>query len=121
MPNREQTLELIEKEFTAARAALAQGNDGRVRVCARRASGHAIAWFLAGERRTGWGSDAMRQLQQLRDDAEFPDGVRDAARRLTTKISVNFSYPDGADPLADANVIIRHLRSRMEGGDEGAH
>ncbi len=121
MPNPEHYLELIEKEFSASRAALGEGNTGRVRVCARRAAGHAIAWLLSAEPRADWGTDAMRQLQHLRDDAEFPAEVRDAARRLTAKVTESFSYPDGADPLVDAGLIIHHLRSRVEGGDAGAH
>jgi hypothetical protein len=121
MPTREQFIELIEKEFSAARAAHAGGNEGRARVCARRAAGAAITWFHAAGHRTGWGTDAMRQLEHLRDDEEFPAGVREAAGRLTAKITAHFTYPFPTDPIADAALIVRHLRRCLEGDDAGAH
>lgn len=121
MPTRERYLELIDKEFSDARTALKEGNEGRVRVCARRAAGQAIAWFLSAEPRTGWGTDAMRQLERLRDEPEFPPEVREAARRLTTKISEKFTYPFATDPLADAGLIVAHLRACVEGGDAVSH
>jgi hypothetical protein len=113
MPAKEYYFEQIEKEFATAREALKAGNDGKARVCTRRAAGQAITWFLASHPRQGWGRDAMNQLLQLKDDASFPLEIRDAAVRLTTKISVRFTYPFTTNPIDDARLIINHIEKVM--------
>jgi hypothetical protein len=106
---REQALARIEHEFSAAEAARKNGNDGMVRVCARRAAGVAITFWLEDNPRTGWGVDAMSQLRNLQTDPLMPDEVRAAAGRLTTKITGQFTSPFSQHPLADAQLIIDHL------------
>jgi hypothetical protein len=118
LPANNHYLEQIEKELAMARAALQAGNEGKARVCARRAAGQAITWMLSKFSRDNWGDDAMSQLTHLRDDASFPTEVREAAVRLTTKISQQFDYPFTNDPLADAEVIIKHIRTLMERNDD---
>jgi hypothetical protein len=120
MPTREHYLEQIERELSGARDARASGNDGKARVCARRAAGCALTWFLSVSPRDGWGVDAMRQLQAAAAEASFPAAVREAAQRLSTKISERFDYPFTADPIGDAELIIGHVRHIVEGGHAGA-
>jgi hypothetical protein len=117
MPAKEYYLEHIEQEFAVAREALNVGNDGKARVCARRAVGQAITWLLSKHPRDGWSADAMSQLKKLQDDVSFPKEVRDAAVRLTTKISERFTYPFSTDPLADAKIIIDHIEQIMHDAD----
>ena len=117
MPSKEFYLEQIEKEFTTAREALKIGNDGMARVCARRAIGQAITWMLSQYPRDGWGADAMGQLKKLRDDESFPKEVRDAAIRLATKITQQFTSPFSTNPIEDAGIIIKHVKKIMERED----
>ena len=65
---RTQTLERIEQEFATAHHARKTGNNGMVRVCARRAAGTAITNWLEQNQREGWGVDAMNQLKNLQND-----------------------------------------------------
>ncbi|MDE3049403.1 MAG: hypothetical protein KGJ48_05820, partial [Nitrospirota bacterium] len=70
---------LIEQELAAAEAARQDRNDGKARVCARRAVGLAVeAWFaqLPIPRRRG---DAMAHLRQIQQDGAFPLPIRQAA------------------------------------------
>jgi hypothetical protein len=106
---RENVLAEIEKEFSTARLALTERNEGKARVCARRAAGKAVAWFLAGSPRPAWGNDAMTQLRALSADGSFPDAVRTAALRLTTKIDPQFSYPAPVAAIDDAQTIVYHF------------
>lgn len=117
MPSKEFFFEQIEKEFSAAREALKIGNDGKARVCARRAAGQAITWFLSKFPKKGWGTDAMSQLQSLKDDDSFPQEVRHAAERLTTKVSDRFNYQFSTDPIHDAQIIIQHIERLMNDTD----
>ena len=114
MPSKDFYLENIEKELAAAREALAVGNDGKARVCARRAAGQALTWYLSTHPKPAWGTDALTQLKHLRDDSEFSQSSRDAALRLTTKVSDQFTYQFSTDPLEDANIIIRTITQLME-------
>ena len=106
---KEQALAQIEKEFATARQAEKAGNDGMVRVCARRAAGVAIGFWLQTQLRAGWGIDAMSQLRSLQADDSFPPEVRDAAGRLTTKITEQFTSPFATNPVEDSKKITQHL------------
>jgi len=113
MPDREYYFGQIEKEFATASEAIQSGNEGKARVCSRRAAGQAIAWFLTKFSRKGWGTDALSQLTHLAQDATFPGEIRDAAVRLTTKISDRFTYPFTSQPVEDARRIIDHIETIM--------
>ncbi len=113
MPTKEYFLEQIEKELAVAREAVKAGNDGKARVCVRRAAGQAITWYLSKHSKSTWGTDALTQLKQLKDDPSFSQVCRDAAMRLTTKVSDQFSYQFTTDPLDDAQIIIREITQRM--------
>ena len=114
MPTKEYHLERIAEEIASAHKALGEGNPGKARVCARRAVGQAITWFLSGHPRVGWGIDSMHQLNNLKIDPYFPENVRDAAVRLTTKISDQFKYPFSTDPIRDSTIIIDYIKHVME-------
>ena len=104
-----QALEQIDKELSTAKHAQKIGNDGMVRVCARRAAGNAIGFWLETNPRPGWGVDAIGRLKNLQHDETIPTDVRDAAARLTTKITEQFTSPFPTDPIHDSEIIIRHL------------
>lgn len=106
---RDQALRMIEDEFTAARKADAAGNDGMVRVCARRAAGFAIGCWLDGRPQAGWTADAVGRLRSVEADETFPDLVRQAAHRLTARVKEDFSPQYANDPLDDARKVIAHF------------
>ena len=103
---KEAVVEAIEKEFKIAAGAQTAGNEGMVRVCARRAAGTAIGYWLAIHREKNWGVDAMNRLKNLQRDGSMPPQVQEAARRLTTKITEQFRSPFPTDPIADSRIII---------------
>ncbi len=102
--------EEINRELAIALSAQANGNHGRARVCARRAAGVAIGWYLRMIPHQGWGENVMSRLEHLKADNSFPENVRDAADRLSMKITNQFSYPSGHDPVRDAGMIIACIR-----------
>jgi hypothetical protein len=107
--NKDLVIQNIEKEFTQGEQAQKKGNEGMVRVCARRAAGLAVAYWLESHRRDGWGVDAMNQLRNLHLDESTPLSVREAALRLTTKITEQFTSAFPTDPLQDSKIIIDYL------------
>lgn len=114
MPSKTYYLEQIEKELAMAHEALREGNDGKARVCARRASGQALSWYLTKFSHSNWGTDALRQLQHAAREESIPIDVKDAATRLTTKISDQFTYPFTTNPIDDAAIIIDYVKSVMD-------
>ena len=108
---------LIEQELAAAEAARQNSNDGRARVCARRAVALATEAWLARLPLPRWRGDAMAHLRQIQQDASFPLPIRQAAERLSTPVTRQHTAPFTTDPLADAQLIIAHLSSRTSDND----
>ncbi len=102
---------LIERELATAEAARQERNDGKARVCARRAVAHATEAWIARLSIPGWHGDAMAYLRKIQEDASFPLPIRQAAERLSTPITRQHTAPFATDPVADARLIIAHLSS----------
>jgi hypothetical protein len=104
-------LEQIEKELAMAQAALREANEGKARVCARRAVALAAEASLERCPRPGGRGDAMHQLRQIQQEESFPLPIRQAAERLSTKITQRDRSPFTSNPIADAKLIIAYLIS----------
>jgi len=106
----------IERELARAEDALREGNDGMVRVCARRAVGLAAEAWLERVPGKSWRGDALNHLRRISADESFPQDIRRAAERLMTKVTQRATAPFSTDPIADARRIIAHLDARTDGG-----
>jgi hypothetical protein len=100
---------LIEQELAAAEAAWKDANAGKARVCARRAVARATEEWLGRLTTPRWRGDAMEHLRQIQQDASFPLSIRQAAERLSTKVTQRQTAPFTTDPVSDARLIIAHL------------
>jgi hypothetical protein len=115
MPLADQTIQRIQLELETAGSARSAGNEGKVRVCARRAAGFALTELLSA--RTHGISripDAVTLISSLRDDTAAGSSVTDAASRLVARVAGDPGYPAGADPLADAASIIRYVSEQLD-------
>ncbi|MGD9852662.1 MAG: hypothetical protein AB7T38_15500 [Nitrospirales bacterium] len=99
----------IKMELTEAEVAWKSGNDGKARVCARRAVAPADEAWLAKQSDRPFRGDAMAHLRRIQQDTSLPVSVRDAAERLSTAIHQKDSAPFSKDPIGDARIIINHL------------
>jgi hypothetical protein len=100
---------LIEHELAAAEAARDNNNDGKARVCARRAVALATEAWLAQFSIPRWREDAMAYLRQIQQDESFPLLIRQAAERLSTPVTNQHTAPFTINPIVDARLIIAHL------------
>jgi hypothetical protein len=103
------TIDKIRIELDQAEAARAAGNEGRARVCARRAAGLAARDFLE---RHGVGRRSESAYELLEQLAEFPaldPDLRRAALHLTMRVSTAFSLPADVDLIADAQTLCNRL------------
>ena len=106
---------LIEQELAAAQTAQQDRNDGKARVCARRAVARAAEAWLARLPAPQWRGDALTQLQHIQQDSSFPLPIRQAAERLSTPVTRQHAAPFTIDPVADAKLIIAHLSNTTSG------
>lgn len=106
----------IDRELSAARAAWEQGQEGKARVCARRAVALADQAWLAAAGHPMWQGDAMAHLRRIQQQAEFPLSVRQGAERLTTSVTRRHDTPFTSDPVSDAGLIIAHLVGHRPSG-----
>jgi hypothetical protein len=102
------TLE-IQLELENAESARLAGNEGRARVCARRAAGIAARDFLARNSVRLHNASAYVALQTLVEFPGLAPDLRIAAVHLTTPVSEDFTLPLDTDLIADAHKLIGGL------------
>jgi hypothetical protein len=100
---------LIEQELSMAEAAWKIGNEGKARVCARRAVALANDAWLENRSDRPFRGDAMAHLSRIQQDLSLPPTVREAAERLSTTVTRKDSAPFTTDPIGDARIIIAYL------------
>ena len=110
--NRDGALHSVATELAAAAAARAAGNHGMVRVCARRAAGAALRWWIVRNGLRNWGSDAVTQLRRLHSEAGVSEDVRGAAARLTARVREDFTLPFDHDPIDDSRLIVTWIMAQ---------
>jgi hypothetical protein len=107
-------LDRIKLELDQAYLYRARGNEGRARVCARRAAGWAVAAFRQGRSGVETHPNAYHQLRWFRKFEDVPTELRKAADRLTTHVSPSHELPHRQDPLEDAEMIVHALLKELE-------
>jgi len=99
----------IQAEMERAEAALARGNEGQARVCARRAAGIAAREYLTrrGEKiRTPSAYDLLKIL--AREQSLSPE-LRQSAHYLTLRVNEEFKLPVNVDLVAEARKFCDEL------------
>ncbi len=99
----------MQAEFAAAQAARLAGNEGRARVCARRAAGIAARIYLERNNLRGSGGSAMQNLQALLKAPGLDPRLEQAVRNLITTVSREFTLPSGIDLVHEARTLIGGL------------
>lgn len=99
----------INAELELAEQARRRGNEGRARVCARRAAGIAARVYLDGHGRRSRSSSAYEVLRLLADDLGLPPDLRQAAEYLTLRVNEEFKLPVNVDLIAEARKLCEKL------------
>ena len=103
----------IEAELKFARSEQAKGNEGRARVCARRAAGWAVAAYWKQRLGAGPHPNAYHLLCWFQKLEDIPEDLRLAATRLTTRVTPTHELPHDEDPLEDAQAIVQALMKEV--------
>lgn len=95
----------VEAELSRAREAEKDGNNGRARVCARRAVGKAFAMSNYPKHQAP-ALSTTQILNILSADETLAEEIRAAAERLAASVAVDHGESVSVYPLQDALTII---------------
>ncbi|MBC8505203.1 MAG: hypothetical protein ISR58_03145 [Anaerolineales bacterium] len=99
----------LQNELEQAQTAREAGNEGKTRVCARRAAGIAIGEYLQRNNIPNSSSSAYNRLQFL---ASLPDSTprtRQIAQHLMLRVNEEFKLPIDADLIAETRELVEIL------------
>lgn len=96
-------------EFDLAKEARTKNNEGRARVCARRAAGIAIRDYLTRRGTRIPSASAYDLLNLLKEDALLPPNLKLVADHLTVRVTEEFKLPVEADLIAEAQILCDWL------------
>lgn len=99
----------IQREFERAEQARARGNEGRARVCARRAAGIAARQYLIRRGERVGTPSAYDLLNLLREDSNLSLDLRLIAGHLTLRVDEEFKLPGQVDLVAEARKFCEDL------------
>jgi len=99
----------INSELENAHLARQSGNEGKARVCARRAAGIAVRnYFLE----TSKGEQIKSSFELIRIFSEqpgLPPEIKKIASNLTLRVTKSFDLPEEVDLIEDAQKLCNYL------------
>jgi hypothetical protein len=99
----------IKSELSQAEAARASGNEGKARVCARRAAGLAIEEYLRRQWVRLEPGIAYTYLRYLADMPDISPGMRLVAGHFLERVTIEHNLPRDADLIAEARWLVSKL------------
>ncbi len=99
----------FESEVQQAEMARAIGNEGKARVCARRAAGIAIGEYFRQRGISPPVSSAFNILKFFQSNPDVPDDARTIAGRFLERVDTKFTLPVDIDLIQDARWLAEKL------------
>ena len=99
----------LSEEFAMAQDALNAENQGKMRVCARRAAGISIREYLIQRGITPPSLSAYDLLKYLEEMDDTPPDLRQASAYLRLRVTEDFRLPVDVDLVAEAKKICTAL------------
>ena len=98
----------FEMELDKATQARASGNEGRARVCARRAAGIAASEYCR-ENSIPLIGNAFTRLAALLDHPKTPEKAREIIDHLLIRVDLEHHLPGSIDLIADTRLLPQAL------------
>ncbi|NLG73673.1 MAG: hypothetical protein GX495_16715 [Chloroflexi bacterium] len=95
----------VQEELNQAERARQMGNEGRARVCARRAAGLIAAEFLERRGIASPGQSAYDNLRFLLTLSDLPDPARTLVDHLLLRVTPTYTLPVDADLIAETRRL----------------
>ncbi|GAB4532189.1 MAG: hypothetical protein Fur0018_20670 [Anaerolineales bacterium] len=107
----------FSREIESAQAARAQGNEGRARVCARRAAGLVLSAYFAAQGIAFNRPSAYDKLRFFAALPTAPPAAREVAQHFLVRVTPEYHLPLEADLIAEAEWLRQVLfPSQTDGG-----
>lgn len=97
------------KELEQAEAARHAGNEGKARVCARRAAGIVIGEYFRLAGMPAPGSSAYDRLRYLQNLPDMPADIRTVIQHFLERVTPEHDLPYEADLIAEARWLAETL------------
>jgi hypothetical protein len=101
----------IQEELLLAKQSRIEGNEGRARVCARRAAGAAAQDYLRKVATGNQTGNALESLRLLIEEFDLPERVQIAIDRLLERVNQEHNLPPDVDLIAEAEQVIGYLET----------
>jgi hypothetical protein len=95
----------FNRELEQAQSARASGNEGKARVCARRAAGIVIEAYYSQQGNHLPGPSAYNHLRFLAENSQVSQQVREVAAHFLVKTDPNFTFPIQVDLIQEARWL----------------
>jgi len=101
--------DLYDSEIRMAEESRIAGNEGRARVCSRRALGIALGEFFRLNNLPDPGPSAIDHVKYFISRNEFPAEQREVASHFILRIDPDHNLPIDADLIAEAKWLTKEL------------
>ncbi len=99
----------MQEELLLAKQSRLEGNEGRARVCARRAAGAAAKAYFQGKDSLAKEENTIQSLVRLGIQDLIPDRVKLAVNWLVMRVNEDYALPANVDLIHEAGVVISFL------------
>ena len=99
----------IKEEILLAKQSRQEGNEGRARVCARRAAGAAVQKYLIKKGISQKQENAIQSLLIFKQSESLPVGVQEAVNWLVERVNEDHNLPSEIDLIHEAGVVIQYI------------
>ena len=96
----------IKEEILLAKQSRQEGNEGRARVCARRAAAAAVKEYLIQKGTSQKEENAIQSLLIFRQSKKLPVRVQEAVDWLIQRVNQDHNLPSEVDLIHEAGVVI---------------
>ena len=101
----------IQEELLLAKQSRIEGNEGRARVCARRAAGAAAQGYLLSAGFVERVENALESLRTLKSELDLPGRVEKAIDHLLLRVDEDHNLPPDVDLILEAETVIQYIVS----------
>jgi hypothetical protein len=105
--------QLAREELDQAESARNAGNEGRSRVCARRAAGHIAGEYILRHGITLQTESALQKIRYLETSTEISPSERETLEHFLIHTTPEHKLPIEADLIADVRILARQLLGEL--------
>ena len=101
----------VKEELLLAKQSRLEGNEGRARVCARRAAGAAVKEHLIKTGINKEQNNAIQSLLILAQIETLPARVQEAVDWLVQRVNQDHKLPPEVDLIHEAGIVIKYIET----------